>query len=63
MRRFKNIFSKNENGVPINWKGIEVKEIENRYVHAKRESLDILQNLKHFGIRKRGEDYNGKSFL
>jgi len=57
LRRFKNTFSRNESGVPLNWKTLKPEEIEQKYIHAKKECNELLQNLKHFGIRKRGEDY------
>jgi len=60
LKRFRNIFAKNENNVPINWKTLKPEEVEQKYIHAKKECNELLQNLKHFGIRKRGEDYLGK---
>jgi len=57
LKRFRNIFSKNENNVPLNWKTLKPEEIEQKYIHAKKECNELLQNLKHFAIRKRGEDY------
>jgi hypothetical protein len=57
LKRFRNIFAKNENNVPINWKTLKPEEVEQKYIHAKKECNELIQNLKHFGIRKRGEDY------
>jgi len=55
INRFKNIFAKDENGVPINWKSVEINEIKSKYTYARREIFDILGQLKSFQIRKRGE--------
>lgn len=57
LKKFRNTFGKNENNVPINWKTLKPEEIESKYVHAKKVCNDLMQNLKYFNIRKRGEDY------
>jgi len=28
LKKFKNLFTKTENGIPVNWKGLDPKDIE-----------------------------------
>lgn len=52
LQKFKSIFEKND-GIPINWKSLQPKEIENRYTDAKKNVAAIFYNLKIIDIPKR----------
>jgi hypothetical protein len=61
--RFKTIFTKDERGVPLNWKSVQAEEIQRKYVDAKKVSADLMDYLKYFGIRKRGTSTLGNKFF
>ena len=49
--RFKALFSKDQDGLPINWKSLTPEKIGERYKAVKKEVEDTLNDVKNFTIK------------
>jgi len=51
LKKFRNAFSRNENGIPINWKLLSEKQIEERYLQCREQTLELLKMLRVFELK------------
>jgi len=52
LKKFKNVFQRGENGLPINWKSLKVEDIDKRYVESKKVVMEIVSAIKTFETGK-----------
>jgi hypothetical protein len=51
LKKFKTLFHRGENGLPINWKSVKPEDIDKIFVEKQKEADDIFKAIKNFETR------------